>query len=461
MIVMKFGGTSVGNAEAMKRVAGIISGKLEKSPLVIVSAVSKATDALVKIGRSSAAGDLGEAAGLVQWFIDRYGVIAEELELPEDNPFYSDLEETGMLLMNLLPQIEKSSGTESLKWQDLCLSRGEFLSTRLLTAYMVSKGIETEWVDAGDYMVTDSRYGKAMPIKELCLESVRDALVPRLKTGRALISQGFVGVDIEGTTTTLGRGGSDYSATYVGALIDAEAVEIWTDVDGILTADPSLLSEAKRIRWMTFEEAAELAYFGAKVLHPASIIPAIEKGIPVCVMNSLKPGQEGTYILGNMPEGLQSHVIAKSIAYKEGQAVLSIKSSRMLMAYGFLARIFQVFERFQTPVDLVSTSEVSVSVTIDNQEHLPEIMEELGKFAELEMRQRQAIVCVVGEGLCMEPGIPAKLFGELQGIRVNMISQGASSINISFVVDEDDLPAVISRIHKRFFEDGFDETFFA
>ena len=238
MIVMKFGGTSVGSAEAMKRVAGIISGKLDKSPLVIVSAVSKATDALVKIGKSSAAGDLDEAAELVQWFIERYGAIAEELGLPEDNPFYNDLEETGMLMMNLLPQMEKSSGTESLKWQDLCLSRGEFLSTRLLTSYMVLKGMETEWVDASDYMVTDSRYGKAMPIKELCLERIRSVLVPRLKKGRALISQGFVGADIEGTTTTLGRGGSDYSATYVGALIDAESIEIWTDVDGILTADP-------------------------------------------------------------------------------------------------------------------------------------------------------------------------------------------------------------------------------
>jgi len=461
MIVMKFGGTSVGNAEAMKRVAGIISGKLDKSPLVIVSAVSKATDALVRIGRASDRGDLDEAAQLVDWFIDRYGKIAEELELPAGNFFYRELEETGMLLMNLLPQIENSAGEESLKWQDLCLSRGEFLSTRLLTAYMAVSGIDVEWIDASDYMVTDSNYGRALPIKDLCLEKMQNILSPSVKPGRAVISQGFAGVDADGTVTTLGRGGSDYSATYIGALLDAETIEIWTDVDGILTADPSLLPEAKRIRWMTFEEAAELAYFGAKVLHPASIIPAIEKGIPVCVKNSLKSGQEGTYILGHMPDGLQTHVIAKSIAYKEGQSVLSIKSSRMLMAYGFLARIFQVFERHQTPVDLVSTSEVSVSVTIDNQDHLTEIMEELSKFSELEVRQRQAIVCVVGEGLCMEPGIPAKLFGELQGIRVNMISQGASSINISFVVDEDDLPVVISRIHKRFFEDGFDETFFA
>jgi len=445
----------------MRRVAGIISGKLDKSPLVIVSAVSKATDALVKIGKSADSGNLQEAEQLVDWFIDRYLTIAEELELPGDNSYFKELEDTGRLLLDLLPQIEKAAGLESRKWQDLCLSRGEFLSTRLLTAYMRMKGIEVEWIDAGDYMETDSDYGRAMPIKERCLERVREILVPNLRPGRAVISQGFVGVDPDGVVTTLGRGGSDYSATFVGALMDSESIEIWTDVDGILTADPSLLKEAKRIRWMTFEEAAELAYFGAKVLHPASIIPAIEKGIPVCVMNSLKPGQEGTFILGHMPEGLQSPVIAKSIAYKEGQSVLSIKSSRMLMAYGFLARIFQVFERYRTPVDLVSTSEVSVSVTIDNQEHLAEIMEDLGKFAELEVRQKQAIVCVVGEGLCLEPGIPAKLFGELQGIRVNMISQGASSINISFVVDEEDLPVVISRIHKRFFEDGFDETFFA
>ena len=461
MKVMKFGGTSVGNAEAMRRVAGIVSQNLDKSPLVIVSAVSKATDTLVKIGNAADRGDRDEAVKLVEWFVERHATIAEELGLDRDSSYYEDLQDTEGLLLDLVPGIEHATGSESLKQQDLCLSRGEFLSTRLLTAYMAGEGIETEWIDAAKYMITDSDHGRALPIRELCLERVREFLMPRLQEGRAVISQGFVGADTNGEITTLGRGGSDYSATYIGTLLDAESVEIWTDVDGILTADPSLLSEAKRIRWMTFEEAAELAYFGAKVLHPASILPAIEKGIPVCVMNSLKPGQEGTFILGDMPEGLEAPVFAKSIAYKEGQSVLSIKSSRMLMAYGFLARIFQVFEKYKTPVDLVSTSEVSVSVTIDSQEYLPEIMEELSRFAELEVRQKQAIVCVVGEGLCMEPGIPAKLFGELQGIRVNMISQGASSINISFVVDEEDLPVVISRIHKRFFEDGFDETFFA
>ncbi|MCK5794800.1 MAG: hypothetical protein KAH12_08830, partial [Anaerolineales bacterium] len=234
MIVMKFGGTSVGNAEAMKRVAGVITGKLDKSPLVIVSAVSKATDALVKIGKASDRGELNEAAELVDWFIDRYGRLAEELELPEDNSFYRELEDTGMLLMNLLPQIEKASGPESLKWQDLCLSRGEFLSTRLLTAYLGTTGIEAEWIDACDYMVTDSNYGRALPIKDLCLERMQEVLSPAARPGRAVISQGFTGADTDGIVTTLGRGGSDYSATYIGALLDAEGIEIWTDVDGIL-----------------------------------------------------------------------------------------------------------------------------------------------------------------------------------------------------------------------------------
>lgn len=461
MIVMKFGGTSVGSAEAMQRVAGIIADNLPKSPIVIVSAVSKATDALVKLGTAADRGELEEAVRLTGWVIDRYETIAREIGLSSESPYFRDLEDTEKLLLDIIPGIEKAQGAESLKWQDLCLSRGEFLSSRLLAAFLQQQGKDAEWIDAADYMVTDSAHGSAQPEKERCLLKLREILLPRLKPGKVLISQGFVGSDESGSITTLGRGGSDYSATFIASLLDAEAVEIWTDVDGILTADPSLLPDAKRIRWMTFEEAAELAYFGAKVLHPASIFPAIEKGIPVCVLNSLKPGQEGTYILGGMPEGLEAPVLAKSIAYKEGQLVLSIKSSRMLMAYGFLARIFQVFEKYKTPVDLVSTSEVSVSVTIDSQEHLSEIMEELSSFSELEVRQKQAIVCVVGEGLCLEPGIPSKLFGELQGIRVNMISQGASSINISFVIDEEDLPVVIGRIHKRFFEDGFDETFFA
>jgi aspartate kinase len=275
------------------------------------------------------------------------------------------------------------------------------------------------------------------------------------------VLQGFIGADSKGRVTTLGRGGSDYSATFLAAAVGADAVEVWTDVDGIMTADPSLVPEARCIRWMTFQEAAELAYFGAKVLHPSTILPAVQRGIPVRVLNSMVPDEEGTEIVSNLEESQNGPGMVKSIAYKEGLTVLVIRSTRMLMAYGFLAFIFELFNRYETSIDLVSTSEVSVSVTVDNLERIDEILRELSSVAEVEVSHEKAIVCLVGESICQSPGMAADIFGELEKVRIHMISQGASKINISFVIDESDLPLVINRLHKRFFSGPLEESLFA
>lgn len=459
MLVMKFGGTSVGDSAAFRRVGRIIASRQSQKPAVVVSAVAKTTDELVRLSQAAAAGDRKTVDGLIEWIEQKHLRILEELGLQGETAIAYLVEQVGWELRRVAEALGRR-GETAADLQDDCLSWGEYLSANILAFYLRSRGLPATWIDARRLMVTDNRFGRARPLFEESRQRVRDLVVPVMAAGQVPVTQGFVGRELEGRTTTLGRGGSDYSATLLGAFIDAELVEIWTDVDGIMTADPSLVKNVLRIREMSFEEAAELAYFGARVLHPATLLPAVEKGIPVMVLNSMRPEEPGTRIVREAGNG-KGGTWVKSIAYKEGLSVVNIKSTRMLMAYGFLATVFQIFNRFETPVDLVSTSEVSVSVTIDNVEHLDAITAALSEFAEVEVLSGQAIVSLVGENLNRVPGAPAAIFAELEGIRINLISQGASRINISFVIDEADLPEVINRLHSRFFSGELDETIFA
>jgi len=261
---------------------------------------------------------------------------------------------------------------------------------------------------------------------------------------------GFIGATEDGVTTTLGRGGSDYTASIAGAGIGAEAIEIWTDVDGMLTADPTLLEGGHRVKTISFAEAAELAYFGAKVLHPATVVPAIERNIPVLILNSRRPEVPGTRITA---ERVHCDNVVKSIACKRKIALVNVHSTRMLMAHGFLHRIFEVFDRYETPVDMVSTSEVSVSLTIDNTRNVDAILADLRQFAEAELEREQAIVCLVGENIRYTPGVARRVFNSLDGINIRMISQGASLLNISFVVAEADLKRTVEALHSEFFSE--------
>ena len=269
-----------------------------------------------------------------------------------------------------------------------------------------------------------------------------------LKSGKIPVFQGFIGRTRDGVTTTIGRGGSDYSAAIMGAALDADDIQIWTDVDGIMTTDPQMVKEAKRIKVISFDEAAELAYFGAKVLHPATLIPAVRKKNPVHVLNSYKPDRGGTLITGEAP---QCENPVKAIAYKSGITVLNVTSTRMLMAHGFLKRIFEIFDHYQVPVDVVSTSEVSVSLTVDETSELWDIVTELKKIGEVNIEGSKAIVCCVGDNLKNIPGVPHIVFSALQDIKIHMISQGASAINITFVIDSDQLPEAVCGLHDTLF----------
>jgi aspartate kinase len=449
MIVMKFGGTSVGEPEAIRRVAGIIRSRLPDGPAVVVSAVAKTTDELVSFSDAASA-DSNRADDLIDWILERHVKLIADLDLDGDSVLSGVLSQAANDLIGLRRKFKEAGRAEPML-MDLCLSTGEFLSSNILVSYLNSQGIEAIWADAREAIVTDSRFGSARPLFSESKALASRIFEPVLKAGKVAVMQGFVGSDVRGRTTTFGRGGSDYSATFLGALLGAKTVEIWTDVDGILTADPSLVPEARRIQRMSFEEASELAYFGAKVLHPSTLRPAIERGVPVSVLNSMSPTVAGTEITPSGEKGGGEEAKVKSIAYKEGLTVLNITSTRMLMAYGFLASIFRIFNQFETPVDLVATSEVSVSVTVDTREKIDQIVSVLSEISEVEVQDGKAIVCCVGEDIGRQPGMPAQVFGELEGIRVTLISQGASRINISFVINESDLSEVVNRLHRRFF----------
>ncbi len=449
MIVMKFGGTSVGNIEAIRRVGKIIESRLERKPVVVVSAVSGITNKLVRLGQISADKNHVSAKEIIEEIRKVHAAIISELEIDDSTDIKKAFPEAIDYLTDLSDRLLRA-GDLVKHLVDEMLSIGEFLSANIVSAYLRSIGIASQFADARELVSTDSRFGRAQVSREETQRNIKEKLIPVVSQGVPVI-QGFIGRDSFGRTTTLGRGGSDYSATYIGALVDAEAVEIWSDVDGILTADPSLVPNAKRIRKMSFQEAAELAYFGAKVLHPATLLPAIEKDIPVYVLNSMRPEDSGTKISKSKDGNENNSGIVKSIAYKEGLIVITVTSSRMLMAHGFMSSIFEIFDRYQTSVDLVSTSEVSVSMTIDQVEHLEDIHRELVRFAQVSIEENKAIVSLVGEKMKSTPGMPAKIFGFMTDIPIHLISQGASEINISFVIDESNLPIVINRLHDRLF----------
>ncbi len=455
MIVMKFGGTSVEDAAALERVCGIVASRADRNPLVVVSAMGKTTDRLVEMARLAASGDIKGAQAKLDGIAEHH--LREALAAVPEN----DQDAVRKFLEGNFDHIRDVIrglaivGELTPRSLDLILSFGERLSSVVVAHALRKKGLRGVAIDSRTVVLTDDQHNAANVLPAETLAALERDVAPLVAEGSTVVMGGFIASTLEGVTTTLGRGGSDYSASLVGAMLGAEEVQIWTDVDGVMTADPSMISEAFRLKVMSFAEAAELAYFGARVLHPATMAPAIEKSIPIRVLNSRRPENEGTLIVTEPT----ARSIVKSIAYKEGITVVDVRSTRMLMAHGFLARIFNVFEKHETSVDMVTTSEVSVSLTVDRTEKLPAIIEELSSVAEVQHRDGQAIVCVVGDGIRYTPGVSAKIFTALEGVFVEMISLGASRLNVSFVVDEKDLEEVVGRLHRTFFTE-VDPTIF-
>jgi aspartate kinase len=453
-VIMKFGGTSVADAGAMNRVIDIVGKQLarnraDKPPVVVVSAMSKVTDRLVETGRVAAAGDGEQAARIVGDLLSRHLTVASTLVQGAALEALTAQLTADFTALAAHVRAWAGEGDVSPRSTDELLAIGELASSRIVAAAFVAQGIHAAWVDSRQVLVTDAEHTAAVPDMDATAGNAQRLLGATLAAGLIPVMGGFIGATSGGVTTTLGRGGSDYSAAIFGACLDVDEIQIWTDVDGMLTADPRVVAEPLLVPQLSFAEASELAYFGAKVLHPSTILPAVAKNIPVRILNSRRPDVQGTMITA---EGRADVGALTALACKRGVTVIDITSSRMLMAHGFLRRLFEVFERFKTAVDVVTTSEVSVSVTVDNTRRLDDIISNLRNFAEVNVEPDMAIVCIVGENLRSDPTLFGRAVTSLERVPLRLVSQAASRRNITFVMRDSDVPEAMNRLHDAFFK---------
>jgi aspartate kinase len=452
LVVMKFGGTSVEDPAAIGRTAAIVQSRIAqgKNPVVVVSAMARVTDQLLRAASCAAQGDRTGALAMSSRLRSRHRDTAAALVKNTENAaalialIDSKFDSLDEVLRGLAAILELTP-----RISDLIVSFGERISSQVVAAAFRERGMDAAHVDAREVIITDSEFQKAAPIDALIEQKAQEHLIPLIKKSKVPVMGGFIASNEAGVTTTLGRGGSDFTGALVGGAVNADAIEIWTDVDGIMTADPRVCPDALRVRVISFEEAAELAYFGAKVLHPATILPAVKKNIPVLVLNSRNAACEGTRIISIAPHCKSPF---KSIAVKKKLAIIDVVASRMLMTHGYLKQIFEVFDKHKCAVDMVSTSEVSVSLTVDSNASLPDLSAELGKLADVKYEGKKALVCMVGEDIRGQSGIAAQVFNAIKHINVRMISQGASEINMSFMIEEDDAEEAVRSLHAAFFQ---------
>jgi len=437
MIVMKFGGTSLGNTERIKGVGEIIRKHLDRDPLVVVSAVGGVTDLLVEVLKKA-----GEGTVAFDEVHDIHYRIIEDLSLDE-TVFSMDFDEMKRILIGISYLREVSPRVE-----DMFLSFGERLSAKILARHLTRTGVEARMCPAYDYgLLTDSTFGNARVLEE----SYRE-IPKRIKDVEGVpVVTGFIGKDRNGNITTLGRGGSDYTASIFGAALGAEEIQIWTDVTGIMTADPSVIERAESIEHLSFREAGELAYYGARVLHPSTIMPALKKGIRVRVLNTFDPDKPGTVITEH---AVSSERGIKSIAYKENQVLINVESTEMFMAYGFLARIAEAFARHRVVLDMISTSETTVSLTAAPGQEIEAALREIESFASVEVDYGKTILCVVGERIPEAGNVASRMISALEreGIKLEMISQAKIGINISVLINDEDIEKAVKALHAEFFE---------
>jgi aspartate kinase len=459
LVVMKFGGTSVEDPAAISRTAAIVAGRvaLGKQPVVIVSAMAKVTDQLLRAAAAASMGDRTGALAISSRLRSRHRDTACALVknvsdatalvhlIDEKFDALDEVLRGLAAILELTPRIS-----------DLIVSYGERISSRIVAAAFREQGINAAHVDALKVVITDSQFQKAIPLDAIIERRAHEKLLPVIAEGKVPVMGGFIASNEDGLTTTLGRGGSDFTGALIGGALSAESIEIWTDVDGIMTADPRVCPDALRVKVISFEEAAELAYFGAKVLHPATILPAVKKNIPVLVLNSRNASCEGTRITSLAPHCKSPF---KSIAVKKKLSIIDLVASRMLMTHGYLRQIFEIFDKHKCPVDMVSTSEVSVSLTVDANDKLPAIVADLGNLADVKCEGKKALICMVGEDILGQNGIAAQVFNAVRHVNVRMISQGASEINMSFMIEEDDAEEAVRSLHAAFFKDP-DPTIF-
>jgi len=437
MIVMKFGGTSLGDADRINNVANIIKSNIDKKPIVVVSAVGGVTDKLIELGNASIQSKGDEILENIKKI---HHEILEKLNLNK-----SLLEKDFDNLTNAINEVnEKNLNDKTL---DLFQSFGEQMSSKIVASQLNKIGIKGQAFNSWDLgFLTNSDFGNAEPLEETS-NNLNNNIA---KLNAVPVITGYIGKTENGEITTLGRGGSDYTAAIIGSAINATEIQIWTDVDGIMSTDPKIVVNAKLLEKVSFAEASELAYFGARVLHPKTISPAMKKNIPVKVLNTLNPAGNGTVIF-NKTEKIEQ--IVKAITIKKNITLINVDSTRMLGAYGFLAKLFEIFDKYKKSVDVISTSEVSVSLTIDNDENINEIIQDLKGIANVQISNNKSVICVVGEGIGSTSGISGRIFTALgkERINVEMISQASSGINITFIIDGKDADRAVKVLHREYY----------
>lgn len=441
--MLKFGGTSVGSPARMKALLDIINP--DERQIVVLSAISGTTNMLTEIAANYQAGDTKKAKQLTTSLKSQYESYVSELLESEEG------QSNGQDLINFhFDLITSLSGTIFTPLEEkVILAQGEMLSTTLFHYYLTERGIRSKWLPALEFVTTDEDH-------EPDIDAIRTQLTDLLLSANdhsLFITQGYICKNAHGEVDNLRRGGSDYTASLIGAAMDADEIQIWTDIDGIHNNDPRIVKGTKPLAHLSFDEAAELAYFGAKILHPQCIFPARTFNVPVRILDTLEPHLPGTLISNAVdapPEHGHSPKV-KAIAAKEGISAIRIHSSRMLLAYGFLRKIFEVFERFKTPIDMITTSEVAVSLTIDNTEHLQEILEELAGYGHVEADLDQTIVCVVGHFGRDTHGYASRILDAVKHLPVRMISYGGSNYNISLLIRTEDKIEALRSLHDRIF----------
>lgn len=442
-IILKFGGTSLSDGKRIKNAVQRIADQAKRHPVVVTSAMSKVTSKLIETAEAALAKNQKKVTENLAWLRKTHVTVAQSAQIQENiSALLGKLEEhcAGIAMVDELTP-------RSL---DAICSFGERLSSWLMVDALRQRGLNAERFNSRDMVQTDEQFGKAEIDWDNTCPQIRQTLVKTIQSGVIPVVTGYIGATDQGQTTTLGRGGSDYSAALLGVCLAAAEIQIWTDVDGMMTADPRVVTEAHALPHISFQEAAELAYFGAKVLHPKTIQPAIDAKIPVKILNTHNPEAPGTTIIRS---SAQTENSIKAIAFKKGISVINICSSRMLGPYGFMAKIFQVFADHKIPVDTLATSEVSVSVTIEDDAFTDELIRDLEQFSSTNVVPHQAIICVVGNGLKNDYRVEQNVFNTLaeNQITTELISKGASQINLTFIVHSDSAEKTVQCLHDTFF----------
>jgi aspartate kinase len=446
VVVMKFGGTSVEDTAAILRLIGIVESRRDVQPVIVVSALAKVTDQLLEAGKAAADGHLGSALAVVRKIYVRHEQLADSLVTGSaygalDRELRSEFQTLESLLLEL-----ESSRQLDLRLQDELLSYGERFSSKLVSVALCEAGIKAAHIDASKCIATDARHGQASPVWDVTNLRLQEALSPLLHGGCVPVLGGYIASSIDGIPTTLGRGGSDFTASIVGAAIGAARIEIWTDVDGVMTADPKICPDARVIRKMSFDEAAELAHLGAKVLHPATLAPAIRENIPVYVLNSRRPEGEGTEIAARPSASNR----VSAITAKRNVVAVEIAASRGIDA-SLLNTVFGAFDQHACAVDVMGTSPGRISLLVSSTTAVPEIAADLQDVADMRWENHKALVCLIGENIRRQPEVASRVFAAVSDMDVRVICQGASDRTISFLVEDSKTEESVQRLHRVFF----------